>query len=239
VSQAVQSLIQKHLLIVEDEAGTLLATPAIRRSIRSRLYFRLHIKSTNVLSESEITFSPKAVNAASLEPMTSETEFRNAKITKEKNTIPSLKETLIFMDEHNANPQSQHPSGEVYRLLRHYSELFQAHSPRRLSPPLTWQKEGVMMSHLLEQYSVETLLELINAFFHLDDKWVKEQGYSLTAFRYRLPQLLMRPSVGKPQEPLSRSRQKAEAIPSSHVTAETAQKAWHFDKDKQQFVAED
>ncbi len=233
VSQAIQGLLNKKLLVVEDDAGNPLSTPALRRAARSRLYFRVAASLCISVSESEIITSQ---TVAERPPVTSETEIRKAKMTKEnENKTPPSQTSTFLMDDNEESSSEQVAAAEILALLDHYAEQFQKHSPRRLPPPLTWSREGMILRHLLKQYAPNTLRELIDAFFLIDDKWVKEQGYSLIAFRYRIPQLLMRPrnSAVRSPDPVPHTRK--EAAP-QEVNPPSAH-AWHFDADKKQFVS--
>ena len=171
VSRAIQSLLAKQLILVEDSEGKTLLTPHQRQHNLGRLYFRLHPR---LLADAKI----EGENAKK-ESFVAKNENTKAKTTKEtiyKNTPPS------------PSQEKQSPVQQFHAL---YQRRFQQHAPHNLLPPYSANKEGKLIESLLEQYSLETLCDLLEWFFALKDKWVREQGYSLVAFRHRLPKLLM------------------------------------------------
>ncbi|MCX6379874.1 MAG: hypothetical protein NT023_10425 [Armatimonadetes bacterium] len=189
VSRAVQSLLTKRLIVVEDSEGQALITPQQRQRQLGRLYFCLH---SRLLPQADSGANVSLASShfenadARMERMLAKSENTKAKTTKEtvyKTTPPS--------PSTNKNPRMEET---IQSFLSLYQKLFQQRSPKNLPSPFSENKEGKLIRQLLVQYPIETLCDLLELFFALEDKWVREQGYSLTAFRHRLPKLLMHPT---------------------------------------------
>ncbi|MCX6377864.1 MAG: hypothetical protein NT023_00075 [Armatimonadetes bacterium] len=182
ISRAIQSLLVKRLIVVEDSEGKPLLASQQRQSQRGRLYFRLHPRIAP--NDVEGGRSPNAFSDLVNEGSKKERNADKSENTKAKTTKESYyKNTPVLAGELES----------VQGFLALYQRRFQERSPNRLAPPCTPQKEGKFVRQLLEQYSYETLCDLLELFFTLEDRWVREQGYSLGAFRHRLPKLLMHP----------------------------------------------
>ncbi len=189
VSRAVQSLLTKRLIVVEDSEGKPLRTPQQRQRQLGRLYFRLHsrlLPQADPVANVSQTFSHFESADAKIERKFAKSENTKAKTTKETvyKTTPPSPSTVTQPSMEAATQQ----------FLSLYQKLFQRRSPLNLMPPFSENREGKLIRQLFEQYSLETLCSLLELFFALEDKWVREQGYSLIAFRHRLPKLLMHPT---------------------------------------------
>ncbi len=185
VSRAIQSLLIKRLIVVEDSEGKPLLASRQRQRQLGRLYFRLHprlLPQANEAANTTKSFSILEGSVSKMARKVAKTENTKAKTTKEtvyKTTPPS---------------PSSVDSDAIQEFWNHYQNLFQRRSSGNLTPPFSRNREGKVVQQLLMQYPLNTLCELLGIFFSLEDKWVREQGFSLIAFRHRLPKLLMHPS---------------------------------------------
>ena len=217
ISQAIEGLVAKALLCVEDADGNALTTAVERRRTQGRLYYRLHPRLLEAETNIEAATSESEARSAQTEAATSEILLRKAKTTKEnenKNYSPIASDVTQFMDT--------------------YRTLFAEKSPQHLAPPQSEEREEALIQNLLTQYGLETLVGLLHAYFRLEDLWVKQQGYSLSVFRHRLPQLLMKPlAPAKQSEPLF------SPFPSPVASApapDQRREDWQFSRSKRQFV---
>ncbi|MCX6381060.1 MAG: hypothetical protein NT023_16585 [Armatimonadetes bacterium] len=204
VSRAIQSLLIKRLIVVEDIEGKPLLASRQRQRQLGRLYFRLHPRLLPQASEEANTTKPSSVlegEGAKVARKVARSENTKAKTTKEtvyKTTPPS---------------PSSVTSEAVQEFWNHYQNLFQRRSHGNLAPPFSENREGKVLHQLLVQYPLNTLCKLLEVFFSLEDKWVREQGYSLIAFRHRLPKLLMHPShIASPSTTKSSRWSKVETL---------------------------
>jgi len=217
VSQAIEGLVDKAMICVEDADGILLTSAMERRRTQGRLYYRLHPRLLEAEKNVEALTSESEARSSQTEAATSETILRKAKTTKEnenKNYSPTARDVTQFMDT--------------------YRTLFAEKSPQHLAPPQNDEREEALIQNLLTQYGLETLVELLRAYFRLEDLWIKQQGYSLSVFRHRLPQLLMKPliSARQNQPPYSPS-----PSPVAIATApDQRREDWQFSRSKRQFV---
>ena len=184
VCRAIQSLLAKRLIVVEDSEGKPLLASRQRQRQLGRLYFRLHPRLLPQANE--------AVNVAKsfsvLEGLVSKTA---RKVAKTENTKAKTTKETVYK---TTPPSPSSVTNEsIQEFWNHYRMLFQRRSSGNLTPPFSENREGKAVQQLLVQYPLQTLCELLEVFFSLEDKWVREQGYSLTAFRHRLPKLLMHP----------------------------------------------
>ena len=180
VSRAIQSLLAKRLIVVEDSEGKLLLASRQRQRQLGRLYFRLHPRLLPPFIDEPHTAKTSSVlesGGAKMAQKVARSENTKAKTTKE--TV------------YKTTPLTAMEASSIQRFLTLYQERFKERSPNRLAPPCSPQKEGKFVHQLLGQYSVDTLCGLLEIFFTLEDSWFREQGYSLGAFRHRLPKLLM------------------------------------------------
>ena len=217
VSQAIEGLVDKALICVEDADGNLLTSAAERRRTQGRLYYRLHPRLLEAETNTEALTLESEARSSQTEAATSQTILRKAKTTKEnenKNHSPTASDVTQFMDT--------------------YLTLFTAKSPQHLAPPQNDEREEALIQNLLTQYGLETLVELLRAYFRLEDLWVKQQGYSLGVFRHRLPQLLMKPLIPAKQNqpPFSPSSSPVATAPAPGQRRED----WQFSRSERQFV---
>ncbi|MCX6378049.1 MAG: hypothetical protein NT023_01005 [Armatimonadetes bacterium] len=142
--------------------------------------------------------------------------------TKAKTTKETVYKTTPPSPSTYKNPRMEEA---IQAFLHLYQKRFQERSPQSLSSPFSENKEGKLIRELLEQYPLETLCDLLERFFSLDDKWVREQGYSLIAFRHRLPRLLMHsPHTASPLTTKSVRWSKVNTLLSYANTSETKSK---------------
>ena len=185
VSRAIQSLLIKRMIVVEDSEGKPLLASRQRQCQLGRLYFRLHprlLPQANETANTAKSFSVLEGSVSKVARKVTKCENTKAKTTKEtvyKTTPPS---------------PSSVTNEAIQEFWNHYQTLFQRRSHGNLTPPFSENREGKLIQQLLVQYPLNTLCELIGIFFSREDKWVREQGYSLIAFRHRLPKLLMHPA---------------------------------------------
>ena len=217
ISQAIEGLVDKALICVEDADGNLLTSAAERRRTQGRLYYRLQQTRLQAETNSEALTLESEARSSQTEAATSETILRKAKTTKEnenKNYSPTASDVTQFMDT--------------------YRTLFTEKSPQHLAPPQNDEREEALIQNLLAQYGLETLTALIEAYFRLEDLWIKQQGYSLSVFRHRLPQLLMRPlAPAKQNQPPYSPSLFPVAIAS---TPGQRREDWQFSRSERQFV---
>lgn len=238
VSRAIQGLIEKRLIQVEEERGKPLSTAAERRAVCGRLYYRLPALGAEATSESEGGSAENAGTTRKRANRNLDSESSKAKTTKETED-----KTLCYAEAvpravcKEADGHDSVLTRQTLQFLHRYSMLFRARSYHHAPPPFTWSQEGTLVQQLLRQYDIETLNLLIDLFFRLHDTWVQSQGYSLVAFRHRLPQLLIQARAGviAPQQASDIPHNQEEA---SAVAPFPAQKRsrWRFDADKGQFV---
>ncbi len=185
VSRAIQSLLTKRLIVVEDSEGKLLLASRQRQRQLGRLYFRLHPRLLPQASETANTAKPSSV-------LEGEGTKVALKVAKSENTkAKTTKETVYKTTPPSPSSVTSEATQEFWS---HYQNLFQRRSSGNLKPPFSENREGKVVQQLLVQYPLQTLCDLLEIFFSREDKWVREQGYSLIAFRHRLPKLLMRPA---------------------------------------------
>jgi hypothetical protein len=183
VSRAIQSLLIKRLIVVEDSEGKPLLASRQRQRQLGRLYFRLHPRLLPKANEAVNNGNQFSVLEGSVPKMA-------RKVAKSENTkAKTTKETV-----YKTTPPTPSNDGDVQTFTSLYLQRFQQRSHGNLTPPFTENREGKLVAQLLEQYPLQTLCDLLERFFSREDKWVREQGYSLIAFRHRLPKLLMHPA---------------------------------------------
>jgi hypothetical protein len=211
VSKAIDGLIRRGLIEVQNSDGDVLLSPASRRA-QGRLYFRLHPGAFG-RSASQLPVDNPGDKFQKSEVEDPISEIRKAKITKEneyKNTpyggetgracSPDIGENL-----QTGNQTSTFPSSEVTQFLKTYQRFFRCCSPRGDPPPIAWGKDGKRIKQLLQTYSYERLVELLEQFFQSNDRWIRQRGYSLSTFYTVLPQLLMNALSSLPSDPLTRT----------------------------------
>ena len=93
------------------------------------------------------------------------------------------------------NPAARTGNPDVRRFLHNYIETFRQHTASGDPPPLAWGKDGRLVKDLLGLYTYDRLAELLEQFFASDDKWIRELGYSLGAFRAAIGKLLISEQV--------------------------------------------
>jgi hypothetical protein len=136
VCAAIEELVQRGLIKVEDEQGRPLVTPQARRRARSRVFYRLHpdcLKESAaqrefVLSKSYV--KDKGDNSTRLDKpevppnqrMISESAFHNAKTTKENQTKNSFKDNSWSVSE-NEMPSNARMENVGERQGEHHLQL--------------------------------------------------------------------------------------------------------------------
>ena len=205
ISNAIEALVERHLIVVTTLEGTVLQTPEERRRCAGGLFFRLCEPASYGEPEER---SLQAAHAAKSEVCIQKTEVNmrkseigKAKTIKETETkeppiggMPLRQGSSEHRQESLADPILQeklHHDGDVRRFLLTYRDLFAGHSARGEPPPLAWGRDGNLVNELLRQYGYDRLVELLQAFFASDDVRVRKRGYALSCFPALLPSLLM------------------------------------------------
>ena len=224
ISHAIDGLVQKNLVAVCDEAGTLLCTPQERRGCAGRLLFRVAEQD----QDARQAFSPQdaTLESGSMAHACSQSEVHKAKTTKETKTkripdgVAREEDPLVEKPVDNSRGKQgkdtagvpmQKSDSEVHRFLLAYQELFATRSAQGEMPPIAWGRDGKLVKGLLAQYGYARLIELLQAFFRSEDAWVKQRGYALACFPPLLPTLLM--GAGRPHADGENARRSAHASP--------------------------
>jgi len=238
ISRSVERLVQKRILVAEGEDGQPLTTPSERRAVRGRVYFHLHprLRKKTSLFE-EVTAHSEARNAES-DAETVLSEDTKAKTTKETRYKKLSGSSLLLTLGDDASTGEHVGKSQVIQFLHRYRARFCERSLHQFPPPLSWSREGQLARELLEQYDLETLASLLDAFFLLKDTWVREQGYSLHAFRHRLPRLLVQ-SHPEARETSGSSTHRLESkanLTELFSRGGEKRQEWHFDPNAERFV---
>ena len=69
---------------------------------------------------------------------------------------------------------------------------------------IAWGKDSKIIKELLTLYSYSRLVELLHQFFASKDKWIRDSGYSIGAFRAAINKLLTQ-ERSKPDSPTRRT----------------------------------
>lgn len=208
ISHAIDSLVRRGLMQVEDQARNPLVTPAQRRRHCGKLYYRLGVHALG------LAHAP-GENGAEIEQRDLESEVRKANTTKETNTKYLSKDRvqpdgypcgkLAAATKNPGMAQGRNP--QVRQFLYLYRELFQRHSALGEAPPIAWGRDGKIVGELLKLYAYERLSDLLEQFFDNADAWLRKRGYSLAAFRDALPSLLLAKAEHIPCRSATRSGQ--------------------------------
>jgi hypothetical protein len=174
VSRAVQSLVTKTLIQVEDSEGTILMVAAARRTTRSRLYFRLHPRLLEwTTSQSEVATSqnkhPKAKKKRELNP----TDLSAEPMDTARKPGPKSFQELA---------QAEEMRPVVRQFLRSFQDKGWRIERWTIPPSIVWARDEPLVTKLLERCSYERLEELADRFFASRSAQVHQQGYSLAAF---------------------------------------------------------
>ena len=186
VCAAIEVLVGRGLVTVENQSGRELATANERR--RSKLYFRL---GPAVSQSGSVLRSP----TRPLVPATSETEFRNAKNTKENDTKELIMNTLSFSESENANSklsgdlakckEGRQPRdagdipAEAARILKGYGDLYR--QTLGVHAKVT-DSEVERLHAVLNGKGATDMGRFLPDFFGCRFGYVKRRGYSLDSF---------------------------------------------------------
>jgi len=200
ISQGIEALVRRELIQVTDENDDAMLSPEQRRR-STRLYFRLGAKFDNPPQAAPVPCTDHATMAQSAMPM-AETAIRNAQTTKthEDKKVPTgrardgdnpVDNCGDNPDSLKATPASSAMGADIRVFLARYRSLFRQRSERGELPPICWARDSRRVRQLLDLYPIDRLIELLDAFFHRDDDWIRRGGYSLGTFMAALPQLLV------------------------------------------------
>ena len=197
LSQAVESLIARQLIMVSDTTGKSMSTVKARRSTRSRVYYGLHPDLLSaIVPKSELVESQQRENI--LDFVKNKRDFPSreagkANGTKENETKETLTKevvTDVFFENKSAQmPQTQldldteneEPSDpQLMKFIEYYQRRFREQI-RGIPPPFS-QGDRQKLQTLLAAHSFEVLVESLEIFFTINFSYIRRQRYSLSVF---------------------------------------------------------
>ena len=170
VSHAIDALVRRGLIEVQDASGKPLDSPSARQRVRGALFFGVSTKWRQ--SRNEAGFSKSG--------------FQKVKTTKETET----KERVDFKKRKAVPADSFAPSLEVKRFMALYRQKQREHRPEDV--PLLWdESDAPKIQEVLAHHSFGTLSGLLDTFFAQRSHWIMSQGHSLHAFLHSVNVLLL------------------------------------------------
>lgn len=173
VSHAIDALVRRGLIEVQDASGKLLDSSSARQRAQSALFFSVGKKWLQPGSEAGF----------------SKSGFQKVKTTKETET----KEKVVFTKRKAVPIGSLTPSPEVRRFLALYREKQREHRSQDTAVTCV-SSDAMKVQELLDRHSFDTLSGLLDAFFASRSHWIVEQRHSLHAFLHSVNVLLLRKS---------------------------------------------
>ena len=216
LSQALDSLIQSHLIEAKSASGKSLPTTALRRQIRGRILYALHLLLIQRISGNEQTeVGGQAVdNFTKSEHETSKTELTGSifrqegrkiehwKVDKPNRTKETETKRVFFqMDKFGDTLDdldslfdeermwSQADFHQLPSSMWQFIDLYSQRYARHFpsaTMPVIFASALKRLSGVLEKYSQSELAELLDLFFLSDLPNVKRQWYSLEAFVHNI-----------------------------------------------------
>lgn len=183
VCAAIDGLVQKGLIEVSDKQGCLLPTPAARRRCRGRLYYSLS-PTLLVHFRSGMASSPEGMKSRQAAPI-AVSRFGKAEITKEIETNPcSFGKTetgpATLWLESDSEMNAEEIEAASNRFIERYQTMFRDFLSNE-PPRITRDTEGQLQS-LLQCYSEDEMMRLLEPFFNSRFVYIRQRGYTLGAF---------------------------------------------------------
>lgn len=215
LSQALDSLIQSHLIEVKSASGKPLPTTALRRQTRGRIFYSLHplliqrfhpdalpvdnfTKSEHGTSKTELTSSVFRHEGRKSEhrkvDKPNRTKETLTKITETKRVFPQSDKfeeseeaySSLFDKERVWGSQSiQQLSHSMQKFIALYSQRYIQHFPNS-AVPVIFTSAVKRLNGVLAKYSQTELEELLDRFFICELPNVKRQWYSLESFVHNI-----------------------------------------------------
>ncbi len=208
VSSAIDSLVQRGLLLVQNEAGEPLTTPAQRRAARSRLFFRLGPAllapppTAETAGPKDHRFATRHKTAAVLEaalpderapdhPDIPQSGFHLPETTKETRT-KNLESELSFPQsgitdktagiEERDDQQEMENEEAVRRVLHAFERAYRTTRPAEPMPPGDDEAALALLQSYVERGYAKALEAWLPAFFSSSFGFVRRRNYSLHAY---------------------------------------------------------
>lgn len=208
LSAALDDLVQRGLVEVQDERGRVLCTPAERRRARGRLYYRLHPRlgyAGDFHTIEQVANRPLLKDARE----TSQSEFHKTKTTKENETKDFINIEFSQSEEGVSKPASLQDStetndsmialeviksttnegheeatvlaGAALYFVSRYREQYLIYHGGKETPPISEAGWELLHRHL-SRHSIEQLEKWLPAFFESTFGYVRRRNYSLESF---------------------------------------------------------